>query len=63
MERSAAARQAAARQAVTQQQAMPQPLPEPVPLRVDSEETDKAAKRLAALLRDNPSLLRPSAPD
>jgi hypothetical protein len=37
---------------------MPAPLPEPIPLRVDTEETEIAAKRLAALLRDNPSLLR-----
>jgi hypothetical protein len=35
------------------------PLPEPIPLRdVDSQETEQAAKRLAALLRDNPTLLR-----
>ena len=39
---------------------MPTPLPEPVPLRVDTTETELAAKRLAALLRDNPSLLRRS---
>ena len=37
---------------------MPTPLPEPVPLRVNEEETDMAAKRLAALLREDPSLLR-----
>jgi hypothetical protein len=37
---------------------MPRPLPEPVPLHVDTNETELAAKRLAALLRDNPSLLR-----
>jgi hypothetical protein len=37
---------------------MPTPLPEPIPLRVDTEETEMAAKRLAALLRDNPTLLR-----
>jgi hypothetical protein len=42
---------------------MPRPLPEPIPLEVDSEETDKAAKRLAALLRDNPTLLRPASPE
>jgi hypothetical protein len=42
---------------------MPAPLPEPIPLRVDSEETEMAAKRLAALLRDNPTLLRPGSPD
>jgi hypothetical protein len=35
------------------------PLPEPIPLQdVDSQETEQAAKRLAALLRDNPTLLR-----
>jgi len=42
---------------------MPEPLPQPIPLRIDSEETEVAAKRLAALLRDNPSLLRQSPPD
>jgi hypothetical protein len=42
---------------------MPQPLPEPIPLRIDTEETEVAAKRLAALLRDNPSLLRQSPGD
>jgi hypothetical protein len=42
---------------------MPTPLPEPIPLRVDTEETEMAAKRLAALLRDNPTLLRPGSPD
>jgi hypothetical protein len=41
-----------------EQRTMPAPLPEPIPLRVDTEETEIAAKRLAALLRDNPSLLR-----
>ncbi|MGW4942253.1 hypothetical protein ACWEOZ_11770 [Actinoplanes sp. NPDC004185] len=41
-----------------QQRGMPTPLPEPIPLRVEPEETEIAAKRLAALLRDNPSLLR-----
>jgi len=40
------------------QRGMPAPLPEPIPLRVDTEETEIAAKRLAALLRDNPTLLR-----
>ena len=39
---------------------MPAPLPQPIPLTVDSEQTELAAKRLAALLRDNPSLLRQS---
>jgi hypothetical protein len=39
------------------------PLPEPIPLRdVDSQETEQAAKRLAALLRDNPTLLRQERP-
>jgi hypothetical protein len=42
---------------------MPTPLPEPIPLKVDSEETEMAAKRLAALLRDNPTLLRQSPHD
>jgi hypothetical protein len=42
---------------------MPTPLPEPIPLNIDTEETEQAAKRLAALLRDNPSLLRPSSHD
>jgi hypothetical protein len=42
---------------------MPTPLPEPVPLHVDTTETELAAKRLAALLRDNPSLLRRSPSD
>jgi hypothetical protein len=45
------------------QRGMPTPLPEPIPLRVDSEETEMAAKRLAALLRDNPTLLRRSPLD
>ncbi|MEV6489011.1 hypothetical protein AB0M20_10315 [Actinoplanes sp. NPDC051633] len=45
------------------QRSMPTPLPEPIPLRtVDSEETEQAAKRLAALLRDDPSLLRHDRP-
>jgi hypothetical protein len=37
---------------------MPAPLPEPIPLTVDSEETEMAAQRLAAMVRDNPTLLR-----
>jgi hypothetical protein len=45
------------------QRGMPTPLPEPIPLKVDSEETELAAKRLAALLRDNPTLLRQSPHD
>jgi hypothetical protein len=37
---------------------MPAPLPEPIPLQVERpEETEMAARRLAALLRDDPSLL------
>lgn len=41
------------------QRGMPTPLPEPIPLRMDTtQETELAAKRLAALLRDNPTLLR-----
>jgi hypothetical protein len=45
------------------QRVMPTPLPEPVPLKVDTAETELAARRLAALLRDNPTLLRRSTPD
>jgi hypothetical protein len=38
--------------------AMPTPLPEPIPLQVERpEETEMAARRLAALLRDDPTLL------
>jgi hypothetical protein len=68
-ERSAAqhsAARAAEHRAAAEQPAprgMPTPLPEPIPLRVDSEETEMAAKRLAALLRDNPSLLQQTPPD
>jgi hypothetical protein len=37
---------------------MPRPLPEPIPLKVERpEETEIAARRLAALLRDDPTLL------
>lgn len=37
---------------------MPRPLPEPIPLQVERpEETEMAARRLAALLRDDPTLL------
>jgi len=61
--RQAAERVAAERAAAAEQRSMPTPLPEPVPLHVDSAETELAAKRLAALLRDNPSLLRPAAPE
>lgn len=35
----------------------------PVPLRVAPEDTEQAAKRLAALLREDPSLLHPAPPD
>ena len=49
---------AAQRAEQQEQRGMPTPLPEPIPLRVDTEETEIAAKRLAALLRDNPTLLR-----
>jgi hypothetical protein len=51
------------RAAAEPQRGMPTPLPEPIPLRnVDSQETEQAAKRLAALLRDDPSLLRQERP-
>jgi hypothetical protein len=46
-----------------QQRGMPTPLPKPIPLQVERpEETEMAARRLAALLRDDPSLLN-QAPD
>jgi hypothetical protein len=45
------------------QRGMPTPLPKPIPLQVDTEETEMAARRLAALLRDNPTLLRQSPND
>lgn len=45
------------------QRGMPTPLPEPIPLKVDTAETELAAQRLAALLRDNPTLLRQSPQD
>ncbi|GAB1695068.1 hypothetical protein [Krasilnikovia sp. M28-CT-15] len=41
----------------------PQPMPKPVPLKVQPEETEQAAKRLAALIRDNPTLLRDTPTD
>lgn len=41
----------------------PEPLPEPIPLRIDPGESDVAARRLAALLREDPSLLSPKRPD
>jgi hypothetical protein len=63
-ERSAAQRGAsAAAEQPEPGRGMPTPLPEPIPLRVDSEETEMAARRLAALLRDNPTLLRQAPPD
>ncbi|MFC6562765.1 hypothetical protein [Actinoplanes utahensis] len=40
------------------QPGFPEPLPEPIPLQVERpEETEMAARRLAAMLRDNPTLL------
>jgi hypothetical protein len=62
-EPSAAERSARAAEQPAASRGMPAPLPEPIPLRVDSEETEMAAKRLAALLRDNPSLLQQGPPD
>ncbi|GIM95096.1 hypothetical protein [Paractinoplanes toevensis] len=42
---------------------MPTPLPKPIPLKVERpEETEMAARRLAALLRDDPSLLNQPPP-
>jgi hypothetical protein len=41
-----------------EQRGMPTPLPKPIPLHIERpEETEIAARRLAALLRDDPSLL------
>jgi hypothetical protein len=40
------------------QPGMPPPLAEPIPLRIDEQETEQAARRIAALLREDPSLLR-----
>jgi hypothetical protein len=37
---------------------MPAPLPMPIPLRLEPEATELAAKRLAAMLREDPSLLQ-----
>ena len=62
-ERTRAAERRAGHRPAAEQRSMPTPLPEPVPLHVDSAETEMAAKRLAALLRDNPTLLRPAAPE
>jgi hypothetical protein len=43
---------------------MPTPLPRPIPLQVERpEETEIAVRRLAALLRDDPSLLNQSPHD
>ncbi|RZU50760.1 hypothetical protein EV385_2543 [Krasilnikovia cinnamomea] len=41
----------------------PQPMPKPVPLKVKPEDTEQAARRLAALIRDNPTLLRDTTTD
>jgi len=47
-----------ARGPVPEQRGMPAPLPQPIPLQVERpEETEIAARRLTALLRDDPSLL------
>ncbi len=42
---------------------MPAPMPTPMPLRVEPEATELAAKRLAAMLREDPSLLQPNPHD
>jgi hypothetical protein len=57
------ARSGSGQPAPAAQRGMPTPLPRPIPLKVDTEETELAAKRLSALLRDNPSLLQQSPPD
>ncbi|WP_306214108.1 hypothetical protein [Actinoplanes sp. RD1] len=49
---------AAQQQAAEEQPGMPPPLAEPIPLRIDEQETEQAARRIAALLREDPSLLR-----
>jgi hypothetical protein len=41
----------------------PLPMPTPMPLRHEPEATELAAKRLAAMLREDPSLLHPTPPD
>ncbi|MCM4084919.1 hypothetical protein [Paractinoplanes hotanensis] len=57
-EPSAAERGGPDRGQVPEQRGMPTPLPQPIPLQVERpEETEIAARRLAALLRDDPSLL------
>ncbi|MBU2663364.1 hypothetical protein KOI35_07575 [Actinoplanes bogorensis] len=57
-EPSAAERGVPPRAPVPEQRGMPSPLPHPIPLQVEKpEETEMAARRLAALLRDDPSLL------
>jgi hypothetical protein len=57
-EPSAAERGVPPRAPVPEQRGMPTPLPQPIPLQVERpEETEMAARRLAALLRDDPSLL------
>jgi len=54
---------AAERVAPQQRGGMPAPLPNPIPLQVERpEETEMAARRLAALLRDDPSLLNQPPP-
>jgi hypothetical protein len=45
------------------QRRMPTPMPTPMPLRVEPEATELAAKRLAAMLREDPSLLQPHPHD
>jgi hypothetical protein len=62
-EPSAAERQRRHEHQAPSQRGIPTPLPRPIPLHVDTEETELAARRLAALLRDNPSLLRQSPPE
>ena len=57
-EPAAAERIAAEQPPIPGQRSMPTPLPKPIPLQVERpEETEMAARRLAALLRDDPSLL------
>ncbi|WP_305787388.1 hypothetical protein [Symbioplanes lichenis] len=49
---------AASQHVPDEQPGMPPPLAEPIPLRIDEQETEQAARRIAALLREDPSLLR-----